>query len=216
MAELVIELLRFIASQLDHLDPKLSSAILGIVVLGMVLYMWGLKISPPAPRPEPAAKADTSVPDGAKSIQADVKGLQDSIALREQQVPPFGSLEHIYFNTNGITNAIFVLTAAVLIFEYATLADRVQAMLSRQPAALIPKGVAAAVAVKVTESIEGEVALLMATMAGTVIICALLVMIGRVKNGRSFEIINRSFQLSLLVSVITFAAFALPLSFPSK
>lgn len=216
MVQLVIELLRFIASQLNQLDPKLSSAILGIVVLVLVLYMWGAKIRPPPPDPQPPAKEAGAGTDDVQSLRGEIKRLEDSVELRERQGPDFQSLEHIYFNTNGITNAIFVLTAALLIFEYATLADRVQAMLSRLPVTAIPKAVAATVADKVTQSIEGEVALLMATMAGTVIICALLVMIGRLRMGRSFQIINRSFQLSLLVSVVTFAAFALPLSFPGK
>jgi len=201
MPELVIELLRFIAAQLEHLDPKLSSAILGVLVLILAVFIWRPK--PPTPIPEPPQIGHM---DDVQSMRAEIDKLVEIIKAKDKRTPIFSTLEHIYFNTNGITNSLFVLTAALLVFEYASLGNRVRAVL--------PKSVSVAVADGIVGSIKTEVGLAMAILAGTVVICSLLVMIARIKIGRSVEIINRSFQLSMLVAFIAFLVFALPLSFP--
>jgi len=153
--------------------------------------------------------------DEVQSLRGEVTKLSDIIKTRERLGPRFSPVEHIYFNTNGITNAIFVLVAAVLIFEYKTLAGRVESTLKTIAVPEAQKPLVTGIIDRMVSNIQGEVGLLMATLAATVVLCCLLVMIARIKRGHSFEIINRSFQLSLLVATAAFAAFALPLSFPS-
>lgn len=55
-------------------------------------------------------------------------------------------------------------------------------------------------------AIRGNVSILMAALTVTVVISSLLVSLTRLRQGRSFAIINRAFQLSLLVAIVILSA----------
>lgn len=220
MVEIIIELTRFAADQLKALDPKLSSAILSLVVLALLLFIW-LRVPRPIVKAPEALDAPLPVAPDTESLLREIARLKkiaedQQEELKEKLVPHFSPIEHIYFNSNGITNSVFVLVVALLIFEYITLADRAKLLLDKLAASAAHKALVTNISSQLIPSIEREVAMLLAALVVMVFFCTLVVLIGRVKIGRSIEIINRSFQLSLLIALIVFMAIAIPLSLPNQ
>ncbi|MDM9619151.1 hypothetical protein [Rhizobium sp. S96] len=222
MVEIIIELTRFALDQLKQLDPRLSSAILSLVVIALLLFIWGPKARPPSVlRPPETLDSPHPVAADTESLLSEIDRLKKIAQnqreeLKEKLVPHFSPIEHVYFNSNGITNSVFVLVVALLIFEYTTLADRAKLLLDKLAVSAPQKAFVTSISSQLIPSIEREVAMLLAALAVMVVFCTLVVLIGRVKIGRSIEIINRSFQLSLLIALIVFMAIAIPLSLPNQ
>jgi Holliday junction resolvasome RuvABC endonuclease subunit len=219
MADIIIALAKFAAEQLSQLDPKLSSAILSLVVIALLVFISRPKVLLPVSPARQPIEAPRPVESSVEALEAEVERLKQlaedqQSELKKRDHPDYSAIEHVYFNTNGITNSVFVLVVSLLIFEYVSLADRAQSLLNGLAGTAAQKTFASLVSAKLIPTIEREVAMLLAALAVMVVMCSLIVMIGRVKTGQSIEIINRSFQLSLLVAVVAFMAIVVPLSFP--
>jgi hypothetical protein len=216
MGEIFIQLIKFVAENIEAIDPKLSSAILGLIVLALLLFITQSR--PPSPQGSDALKPVKSVVSGDPEDEAnELEALRKEIDERDKQIeklkfnPDFSSLEHLYFNLNGIVNAAFALAAAFLIFEYWTLVRRTRAV-SEKIVAMPLDTARSSLTKEISDglkSVPDDVSILMAALVITLLISSLLVSIARLGRGKSFAIINRAFQLSSLVAIVVFLTVAI-------
>lgn len=210
MPDVIISLINLIAVNILNINPQISTAVLGVIVLVLILFIR-YRAPQLAESTDPAHR-NKQAPVEAGDEATQIARLNNEILEREREIsrlrsnPDFSSLEHFYFNFNGIINAAFVLATAFLIIEYWTLQQRTQSLIEAIGA--IPQEVVknSSLAMNSVEAIQADVSILMAALTVTLVISALVVSLARLRRGKSFAIINRAFQLSLLVAIIILLA----------
>ncbi|KAA1182791.1 hypothetical protein FP026_12055 [Rhizobium tropici] len=219
--EAIIPIIQFIAQNLENVNPKISAAILGVVVLVLTTF---LSIRKPMPAASPTPVIPPRDGEDIDELKEEIAEVRETAAERARQIesmaenPKFSTAEHLYFNVNGVANAAFILAVGFLIFESWTLKQRLL-RLTDQVAAKVPslqRPVIRGLLDTGLADIGNELSMLLAALAVTIIICVLLVSIARARIGRSFAIINRSFQLSLLVVIVAFVTVVLVFSLPQS
>ncbi|TBE02327.1 hypothetical protein [Rhizobium ruizarguesonis] len=205
MPDLVVKLLTFVASNLDGINAKLSSAILGVVATVLVVF---IQVRPPKPSdvsPLPPIQG----PDDIATLKKRVDDLTNLARSRGEVIrqmetnPKFRESERLYFNFNGVTNAGFILAAGFLAYNYFTVSESIkQSIEPLLPKASTSQKTAISSAVRATsDALQQQAAMFLAALALSVLVCLLVTLLGHLRQGRSSAIINRAFQLSLLVSI---------------
>jgi hypothetical protein len=185
--------------------PAAMTICIVIGILAIMPFMpkefWRRPEAPPSDKSRSGESGSLTV----ESLQGDIRRLREEIEKKEKDFtqiydnPPFSSLEIIYFKLNGIVNASLILSICLFVYEYFTIRKQLD-KLARE------RGVNAFF----TQSknlIEQEIATILVTVGASIFLSCIIVSMAHGIGGRSIEIINRSFKISLVVCSVAFVLF---------
>jgi hypothetical protein len=186
--------------------PQIVSAfilsLIVVVLLGLLIY-FSVSLTRGFGRRRPLDDVDPQQPEDDEDDQRpDSKSKQELVAENGRYrkrlaqaksrietmlyAPEYTPLEKFYFAINGVTNSALILGIGILLYDFLRLRFG-----------------------HATPTISTEVVVgrIMGVLASAVLLSGLLVFISKVDRGRSFERINRSFQISLAVAIAAFIVF---------
>lgn len=211
----IFGLLTSIVERMPPMAPEVSAILLLIIVVGLIGLLFRML---GASHSEPQIKRETLEKDELeKKIleinEKEVAELKKTIVELEATLeksrlnPNFTATERVYFNINGIANAGLIFAIATLIFEYLTLGKHISSRVFASVSGPSNKKLLQTISENVNQAITAEVGRLMFVLLAALLVSSLLVLIAHERNGRSPNIINRAFVVSLIAASILFAAF---------
>jgi hypothetical protein len=196
--ESVREFLKLLDDKLVAVSSDASAIILFVMAVGLLSLLFMIA----GKKPSPAGEETIAGPaDHEKTIPVNLERIIDElngeIARRDITIKKLRSgedhtpIEQLYFAVNGIVNSAVLLNVALFLWEFFEFRNRP------------PKQQIGSLAV------AHGLGRVMIVLAATTVCSVIIVYMSRSTGGQSYEKINRSFFISLGVSVAGFLVFAL-------
>ncbi len=229
-AKLFIDMITAILDKLPQESSEVSATLLGFIGVGMVGLLFRVVIRSDGARtddPRPVVpRRNYGEEAGVDVLKKEIDDLRKILAQRSDELvefkknPPYNRAERIYFNVNGIANSGLVLIIGLLVWEFLTLNAHLNTHLNTIVSEIEHLPVLnAAERTQLTSLIDQfekafniEISYFMGTLAIAIILSGIIVLIAKLQGGRSIQIINRAFVISLVVSIASFVVFAVFLS----